>query len=136
VTWEVVADADAGYAFITQHYDIGRTQQFRAICQKKNGVIVAAVGYDECNGSNIFCHIASDGSKRWMTRWYLHEIFKFPFRTIGCERITLWVDATNYASLGFVTNLGFKREAVLERAGREGHDVIILRMFRRECRYA
>jgi RimJ/RimL family protein N-acetyltransferase len=48
----------------------------------------------------------------------------------------LWVDATNYASLGFVTNLGFKREAVLERAGREGHDVIILRMFRRECRYA
>ena len=136
MTWEVVSDADAGYDFITSFYDIGRTKQFRSIVNKRDGVIVAAVGYDECNGNNIFCHIASDGSKRWMTRWFLHEIFKFPFVTIGCERITLWVDATNYDSLRFVTNLGFKREAVLERAGRDGHDVIILRMFRRECRYA
>jgi RimJ/RimL family protein N-acetyltransferase len=135
-SWEVVSDADAGYAFITQHYDIGRTQQFRAICNKRDGEIVAAVGYDECNGSNIFCHIASDGSKRWMTRHYLHEIFKFPFVTIGCERITLWIDAANIPSLVFVTNLGFRREAVLEKAGRDGHDVLIYRMFRRECRYA
>jgi RimJ/RimL family protein N-acetyltransferase len=136
VTWEVVADPDVAYEFVRSHYEIGRTAQMKGLVNKKNGVIVAAEIYDDYNGNNVICHIASDGSKRWLNRWFLHEMFKHPFITLGCERITVWIDATNIDSLKFVTNLGFRREAVLERAGRDGHDVMIYRMFRRECRYA
>lgn len=136
MTFTVVSDPDAAYAFVTSQYDIGRTAQMKGLCQVRDGEVVAAVIYDDFNGQNVFCHIASDGSKRWMTKWYLHEIFKYPFVTLGCGRITLWIDATNIASVSFVTNLGFRREAVLEKAGKDGHDVLIFRMFRKECRYA
>jgi RimJ/RimL family protein N-acetyltransferase len=136
MTYAVISDANAAYAFVTSYYDIGRTAQMRGLCQVRDGEIIAAVIYDDYNGQNVFCHIASDGSKRWMTRHFLHEIFKYPFRTLGCGRITLWIDATNIDSIKFVTNLGFRREAVLESAGKDAHDVLIYRMFRRECRYA
>jgi RimJ/RimL family protein N-acetyltransferase len=136
MTYAVISDADAAYAFVTRYYDIGRTAQMRGLCQVRDGEIIAAVIYDDYNGQNVFCHIASDGSKRWMTRHFLHEIFKYPFRTLGCGRITLWIDATNTDSIKFVTNLGFRREAVLDSAGKDAHDVVIYRMFRRECRYA
>ena len=98
--------------------------------------MIAAAGYDLFNGQNIFGHIVSDGSKRWLTRHFLHETFKYPFVTCGCKRISVWVEATNIASRRFVTNLGFTYEATLERAGRDGEDVLIYRMFRQECRYA
>jgi RimJ/RimL family protein N-acetyltransferase len=50
--------------------------------------------------------------------------------------MSTWVEADNHASRCFCTNLGFTAEAVLQKAGREGVDVIIYRMFRQECRYA
>jgi RimJ/RimL family protein N-acetyltransferase len=88
------------------------------------------------NGQNLFMHVASDGTRRWLTRWGLHETFKYPFVTLGCKRVTVWVEANNHDSRRFVTNLGFTAEAVLKEAGRDGVDVIIYRMFRQECRYA
>jgi RimJ/RimL family protein N-acetyltransferase len=136
VTFEVVADAEAAYAYVTTHYPLGRTQHMKGIVQRRNGETIAAVVYDDCNGANIFMHVASDGSRHWLTRHFLHEAFKYPFITQGCSRITLWIDGRNTDSRRFAVNLGFRPEAVLEKAGRDGHDVMIYRMFRQECRYA
>jgi RimJ/RimL family protein N-acetyltransferase len=99
-------------------------------------VVIAASGYDMWTGSNIFMHLASDGSSKWLTRHGLHEAFKYPFVTLGCKRITLWVEADNIASRYLVAHFGFTLEATLEKAGRDGVDVLIYRMFRQECRYA
>jgi RimJ/RimL family protein N-acetyltransferase len=99
-------------------------------------MVIAAAGYDQYNGQNIFGHIASDGTRRWLTRHFLYETFKYPFVTLGVQRMSVWVEASNHDSRRFVTNLGFTAEAVLEKAGRDGVDVIIYRMFRAECRYA
>ena len=134
--YAVVADADAAYDYISKQYSIGRTDQLKGLVQKRGGEIIAAVVYDECNGPNIFAHIASDGSRHWLNRHFLHEMFKYPFVTQGCSRITVWVNASNTPSRRFVTNLGFTAEAVLQRAGSDGGDVLIYRMFRQECRYA
>jgi RimJ/RimL family protein N-acetyltransferase len=98
--------------------------------------VIAAAGYENYNGHNVFGHIASDASGRWLTRHFLHEAFKYPFHTLGVERISTWVEANNVPSRRFCTNLGFTAEAVLQKAGRGGVDVIIYRMFRSECRYA
>ena len=108
----------------------------KGIVHEHDGEIIAAIVYDDYNGNNILAHIASDGSRRWLTRHFLHEMFKYPFVTQGCGRITVWIEASNTNSRRFVTNLGFTAEAVLEKAGRDGGDVLIYRMFRQECRYA
>jgi RimJ/RimL family protein N-acetyltransferase len=102
----------------------------------RDGVVVAAVGYDTFNYQNVFVHLASDGTSRWGTRHLLHEGFKYPFVTCGCKRITAWIEASNLASRRLATHLGFAPEATLEKAARDGGDVLIYRMFRQECRYA
>jgi RimJ/RimL family protein N-acetyltransferase len=136
VIWEVVSDADAAYDFIHSKTGLSRSEDFKGIVQLRNGVVVGAVGYDMFSGQNIFMHVASDGTSRWGTRHMLHEVFKYPFVTCGCKRVSAWVEASNLASRRLVTHVGFAPEATLEKAGRDGGDVLIYRMFRQECRYA
>lgn len=132
----VVSDRDRSYDYVTKFFGLGRTEQQRGLCLLKNGGVVAAVVFDEFNGNNILMHCAGTPGKNWLNRWFLHESFKYPFVTQGAKRITLWIEDFNTPSIKFAEHLGFTREAVLERAGSRGNDVIIYRMFRDECRYA
>lgn len=135
-TYAVVADREAAYAFVCRFYQIGRTEQMKGLCQVRNGDVIAAVIFDDFNGSNVFMHVAAEPGKRWLTRHFLHEAFKHPFVTLKARRITLWVDEMNVVCRKFVLHLGFTPEAVLEQAAAGGGDVIIYRMLRGECRYA
>lgn len=101
---------------------------------RKNGQIVAGVAYANWNGVNVECHIASDGSKRWMTRQYLWTIFDYPFSQLKVNRITVCVGEGNTASRRFVEKLGFQREATLDAAHPTG-DLIIYVMWRESCRW-
>lgn len=134
--YAVISDPEAAYSFIRGHYYIGRTQDMKGLVQTRNGVITAAVIFDTFTTHNCWMHVASDGSKKWLTRHALHETFKYIFITAGLARVTVWVEETNYPSRAFVVALGFTMEAVLSKAGRDGVDVLIYRMFRQECRYA
>lgn len=100
----------------------------------KNGELVAGVAYANWNGVNVECHIASDGSKRWMTREYLHKIFAYPFCQLKVRRITCCVGEGNAASRRFVEHLGFSLEARLDKAHPTG-DLLIYRMLARDCKY-
>lgn len=106
---------------------------FVAIGLERNGRLIAGVTYSDFNGSNITAGIAGEG-KRWLTREFLWFIFYFPFLQAKAKRITACVEQTNLVSQQFVTRLGFKLEAVMERAGRTG-DLLVYRMFREDCRY-
>ena len=101
---------------------------------EENGVIVAGVAYAEFNGVNIVCHIASDLSRRWMTKWYLWAIFDYPFNQAKVDRITVCVGEGNPASRRFVKKLGFVLEATLKGAHPTG-DLLIYRMWKSECRF-
>ncbi len=101
---------------------------------KRNGELVAGVAYAEYNGPNVVCHIASDGSKRWLTREYLHTIFDYPFNQLRARRITVCVGEGNKPSRRFVAHLGFKLEAALPQAHPTG-ELLIWRMFWHECRF-
>lgn len=101
---------------------------------KHPGALVAGVAYAEWNGVNVVCHIASDGSKRWLTREYLRTIFDYPFNQLGCKRITVCVGEGNTASRRFVLHLGFSLETTLQGAHPTG-DMLIFRMRREECRW-
>lgn len=98
------------------------------------GTLVAGVAYAEWNGPNVVCHIASDGSKRWLTREYLWTIFDYPFNQLNCKRITVCVGQGNSNSRRFVEHLGFVQEASLSGAHPTG-DLLIYRMFREGCKW-
>jgi len=99
-----------------------------------NGEIVAGVVYENWNGRNVVCHIASDLSKRWMTRKYLQTIFDYPFNQMKADRITAPVAASNRDSRRFLEHLGFELEATLEDADPTG-DLLLYRLFRNDCKW-
>ena len=101
---------------------------------QKDGLIVAGVAYCEWNGPNVVCHIASDGSRRWLTREYLRVIFDYPFNQLGCKRITVCVGEGNGASRRFVEHLGFTRETTLAGAHPSG-DLLVYRLWKEDCRW-
>ena len=108
--------------------------QSQAIGWAKDGKIVAGVVYSDWNGPNVVCHIASDGSKRWMTKKYLKTIFDYPFTQMNCDRITVYVGEGNKPSLNLVKKLGFTLEARLSSAHPTG-DLLIHRLWKRDCRW-
>lgn len=101
---------------------------------EKNGELVAGVAYADWNGPNIVCHIASDGSKRWLTRYYLWAIFDYPFNQLQCKRITVCVGQGNSNSRRFVEHLGFELETTLRSAHPTG-DLLVYRMFSESCKW-
>lgn len=101
---------------------------------QKGGRIVAGVAYADWNGPNVVCHIASDGSRRWLTREYLWTIFDYPFNQLGCKRITVCVGHGNADSTRFVKHLGFTLEATLEDAHPTGA-LQVFRLRKHECRW-
>ncbi len=98
------------------------------------GMLIAGVAYAEWNGANVVCHIASNGSKRWLTRKYLQTIFDYPFNQLCVKRITVCVGEGNKDSRRFVTHLGFELEATLRNAHPTG-DLLVFRLFKDDCRW-
>lgn len=96
--------------------------------------LIAGVAYCEWNGVNVVCHIASDGSRRWMTRDFLWTIFDYPFNQLKAKRITVCVGEGNSASRRFVEHLGFGLEAQLQGAHPTG-DLLIYVMRKPHCRW-
>ena len=101
---------------------------------ERRGELVAGVAYADWNGPNICCHIASDGSKRWLTRQYLWTIFDYPFNQVKAKRITVCVGEGNGASRRFVEHLGFELETTLQAAHPSG-DLLVYRMFKESCQW-
>lgn len=97
-------------------------------------VAIAGVAYAEWNGVNVVCHIASDGSKRWLNRQYLWTIFDYPFNQLGARLITACVGQGNSASRRFVEHLGFEEEARVRGAHPTG-DLLVYTLRKPRCRW-
>jgi len=117
-----------------------RTNEFgnfgaaQGIGWERDGGLVAGVAYAEWNGANVVCHIASDKSRKWMTKRYLWTIFDYPFNQLDVNRITVCVGQGNESSRRFVEHLGFQLEAALSGAHPTG-DLMVYRMFKNECKW-
>lgn len=95
--------------------------------------IIGGVLYEDYNGSNIFMHVAGEGS-RWLTREFLWMAFDYPFTQLNCHRVSGVVPESNLSARRFDEALGFEAEATLKEAYR-GEDLIVYRMFRHQCRW-
>jgi len=100
-----------------------------------HGKLVAGVVYAQKTHCNVLMHVASDGSRQWMTPEYLGFCFAYPFNHLKCERVTGFVRADNIDAQRFDEHLGFIREGRLRRACADGTDLIVYGMLREECRF-
>ena len=99
-----------------------------------DGSIVCGVLYDNFNGRSICMHVASDGSKSWLTREFLRICFDYPFNQLKANVIIGLVDSENLAARQFDEHLGFKLEHSVPNAGPKG-DLLLYSMTPAQCRF-
>ena len=100
-----------------------------------DGRILAVVIYDRTSDHDCMMHVASDLSKRWLSREFLFWVFSIPFVQWGMRRITTLVRADADAVLKFDDGIGWHREGRLRCAFDDGTDAILLGMLKEECRF-
>lgn len=103
-----------------------------AIGRVRDGEIVGGIIYEDFNGANVICHIASEG-RSWLNRTFLWMIFDYPFRQLKVKRMTAPIASVNRQARRFVERLGFEEECALKDAHPEG-DLIIYRMVQSNAR--
>lgn len=131
----VESDAEGAFEFLNRFCKIYRSEWQKGIVQKRDGRIIAAVLYQDCNSTNVFVHVAGEPGERWGTKSFLYWTMHYPFVQLGCSRMTGWVEVDNMAARKFDEHLGFKQEAILKGAGQHGQDVIVYAMHRQDCRW-
>ena len=97
--------------------------------------LIAGVVFADHDENNVLMHVASNGTRHWMTPAYLAFCFRYPFIALKCERITGLVRSTNFDAQRFDEHLGFVREGQLRRACADGTDMIVYGMLKEECRF-
>jgi RimJ/RimL family protein N-acetyltransferase len=106
----------------------------RTIGYERDDELLAVVVFDSFSLHDCNMHIASDGSRRWLTRELLAAAFAFPFIQCGFRRVTGLVPARNIAALKFDEHIGFRREGYHPQAAKDG-DLVSLGMLKEWCRF-
>jgi hypothetical protein len=99
----------------------------------KTGELLGGVIYDGFTGNCVFMHQAGF-SKLWLSRAMLWAVFDFPFNVMGVAKVAGTIPSSNETLLEFNKKLGFKEEARIKDAYKNG-DMIVLTMSREECRW-
>ena len=102
---------------------------------ERDGEIRAVVVFDNFSECDAQMHIASDGSRAWMSKSLLLSAFAYPFTQLGLLRLTGLVTSDNQAALEFDQNIGFVKEGYHPKAGPGGKDLISLGLLAENCRF-
>lgn len=90
----------------------------------------AVVGYNAFYDGGCSAHIASDGSRDWVSRGALYAMFAYPFEQCGLDRVSLLIGVRNINAQVFALKLGFSFDG---RVRHTGEDKILFGMLRSEC---
>lgn len=102
---------------------------------EKEGELVAVVVFDCFSDTECNLHIASDGTRSWMSKSLLLATFAYPFTQLRLRRVTALVPASNTDAINFDKHIGFVEEGCHRKAAPDGEDMISLGMLREECRW-
>lgn len=105
---------------------------FKALGWWDGEKLVSGAIYCDFNGRNVWVHLATDTP---LTREFLFAGFDYPFRVMGVDRLTGWVEASNEKAMNLDLRLGYEHEATLKGAARDGGDVNLLVMWKDKCRW-
>lgn len=106
-----------------------------AIGVEAGGRLLAVAVYFAHRGHDVEMGICAD-SPRWCRRGVLRAMFDYPFRQLGCVRVTAVVAANNARARRLVEGLGFRAEGFHRQGFAPGEDAVSYGMQRSECRWA
>jgi RimJ/RimL family protein N-acetyltransferase len=86
--------------------------------------ILAGLAYYNYTGHSIEMSIAAE-SPRWCRKGIVRALLAYPFRQLGCARVTAVVHESNEKSAKLNDGLGFVREGFLRSAAKDGGGLII-----------
>lgn len=117
---------------ITSTGEIGFNGEYNSFGVIHNDSLIAGVVYHDWNPTyrTICIQLVSD-SPKWATRRTIEMLGNYPFVFLNCQRVTALINSDNVSALRLAEGVGFKREAVLERAAGD-KDIIVLRLFQEE----
>lgn len=98
------------------------------------GNLLGGVIYEGFTGGCIFMHQAGFDS-RWLVGNMLWLVFDYPFNKLKVNKVAGTINSTNEELLAFNERLGFKEEARIKDAYRDGGDLIVMTMDRASCRW-
>lgn len=107
----------------------------RALGVVRGETLAAAVTYENFNGVHVEACIAAEPGSAWASRRVLAHLFGYPFHQLGCRAISVSMGMDNLPSINLATKLGFKPEAIVKYAAPSGADLLVLKMFREDCRW-
>jgi len=110
-------------------------EKYMAIGLETEDGLIAGVVFDNRCEANIMMHVASDGSRHWMTPAYMSACFGYAFTQEKVNLIIGLVRADNEDAQRFDEHLGFKKRGQLPQACTDGTDLIVYGMLKSECRY-
>jgi RimJ/RimL family protein N-acetyltransferase len=128
-------DADAVWAFLRRRMPgLARADDSVVFGLERDGKIVAAVVFEGINRFHLWMHMAVE-SGAFVGRDFIRCAFVYAFRVCDVQRVRGYVEASNLAARRIDERLGFREDAKLEGAAKDGGDVIVYAMRRSECRF-
>jgi RimJ/RimL family protein N-acetyltransferase len=116
-------------------FEFGSTP-YTAIGQAdRSGSLIAGCIYQNFTKTDLHMHVAALPGKRWMSKAYLGECFRYPFEQLGCRRVTGLVPGRNEVAARFDEHLGFVLEGRIRQVLANGDDLLVYGMLREECRF-
>lgn len=103
--------------------------------ESSTGSLRSVVVFDRFSSNDCCVHVASDGTRAWMTRGFILQVFAYPFLQREQHRLTALVPSRNKDSLEFCDAFGFVREGLMREAADDGDDIVLLGLLRRDCRF-
>jgi RimJ/RimL family protein N-acetyltransferase len=100
-----------------------------------DGRIIAAAVFYYFEGSACRLSLASDGSRRWLTREFIVRVFAYPFVQCRLNRISCEIPVSNVEAIALCQHFGFRLEGTKRMATLTGKDVLIFGLLRDECRW-
>lgn len=99
----------------------------------RGGKLSGGVIFDNYKKRSICMHVAAF-EPNWLTRDFLWVVFDYPFNQAHVDKIFAPVESDNLHALQFDEKIGFVEETRMKDAI-PGGDVVILSMYRAQCRW-
>lgn len=135
MTERIVLNTARVFAFVSERVPLQPVGGMQGIGFERDGELIAGVLYEGYNPHNVWMHVAAKPGSLWAKRKFLDFVFAYPFRQLGVDRVSGYVNASNQEARRLDEHLGFKQEATLSGAAPDGGDVVIYVMWKKDCRY-
>ena len=102
---------------------------------EQGGNLIAGAVFNRITSYSTEFHLAAVPGKTWGTRTFFKVCAEYPFLHLGVNRVTVHTRADNEDARRMTEHMGFKKEGVMRAACRDGSDMIVYGLLKKDCRW-